>query len=298
MRSLRQLLTFGRRRAAPPAADDLPVPLAWVRRPNQPVVAWVENPAIRAASALPDGTPCDDALRAELDREIALRRHRADADDGPPTPALDALRVRRDGMPDWWAEGGNLMLVGPDAGPIEVALGLMPIKPRGAVLMVGARVNMMRIQCTGDGCIAVVGNDSGLNAGTIALSNGGTVMIGENTTGTWLAGVSAHTGGFIVTGADGMWAAGVTFMTDDSHAIRDAATDIRINRLGGRIVIERHVWLGQQVQLMGDCWVGEGGVIGQQSLVRNVVLPPHAVSVGRPAAPKRRGIKWAREDLP
>lgn len=284
--------------ATAPAAQATEKP-AWLT-PSPPAASPpVDREALVAARSLPHGAVCDETLRAALDAEIYARRAETDTLDGPQSPKVTGeLRVHSDGLPDWWREGGNLMLCGPEAVPPEVSLGMLLMPASGAIVVMGAGARVVRVHFVGDGGLVVIGDGVFLNASSTTTTARSTILIGERTTATWMASIDARNGGIVVVGDDGMWAPGCNFMTDDSHAIRDAETGARINRYGGRIMVERHVWLGDQTRLMGDCRVGHDAVVGQGSFVKNVVLPANTVSVGRPARPARRGITWAREDLP
>ena len=95
-----------------------------------------------------------------------------------------------------------------------------------------------------------------------------------------------------------MWAHGVGFLTDDTHAIRDLQTGRRLNAYGGRIVVGDHVWLCEQARLLAGARVGEHAVVGLGALVKNAVLPPNSVCAGVPAKPVRTGVTWSRIDAP
>ena len=95
-----------------------------------------------------------------------------------------------------------------------------------------------------------------------------------------------------------MWANGVNLTTDDGHAIRDLETGERLNTYGGRIVIDRHVWLCESVRVQGGARIGAESVVGMDVSVENAVLPPNSVCVGSPPRPVRTGVTWRREDAP
>lgn len=84
----------------------------------------------------------------------------------------------------------------------------------------------------------------------------------------------------VIVGAEGLWALGVWIMTDDFHPIRDRHTGIRINKFGGRIVLDRHVWLGLGVTLIGDYYIGEDSIVGQGVTVKEACLASGTISVG------------------
>lgn len=80
-------------------------------------------------------------------------------------------------------------------------------------------------------------------------------------------------------------ASGVRFMDSDAHA-RDTAD--RIADLGAKpdeikpIRICRYAWIGQNVFIMKGVTVGEGAIIGVNSVVVNDI-PPYSIAMGNPA---------------
>lgn len=48
------------------------------------------------------------------------------------------------------------------------------------------------------------------------------------------------------------------------------------------IIVEEDVWIGANVTLLGDAYIGRGAVIGAGSVIRNKI-PPYAIVTGNPA---------------
>ena len=253
---------------------------------------------LTAALDLADGTVCDVALLQALAAEIDARRAASGVLEGPASPITTNLQVRRNGLPEWWTASNNLMLAAPDASVADIQMGYMGMPISGAVVVFGADAKLGSLGLNAAGGFVVVGDRANLFASTISTFGMGTVLIGEQTTSTMRARIDARNGGIVLVGADSMWAHNVRFLTDDMHAIRDLETGKRLNHFGGRIVLERHVWLGEDVTLMGDCGVGADTIVGRGSFVKNVNLPPNSVCVGAPARAVRSGVTWSREDLP
>jgi len=139
----------------------------------------------------------------------------------------------------------------------------------------GSRINHMNL--ISEGGLVVLGDDVELHAGALSCIGTSTLLIRDRTTATNWAQLDCRNGGIIVTGADGMWAHGVNFMTDDTHAIRDAATGERLNVFGGRIVVDRHVWLCEHVRVMGGARIGADSIVGLGALVKTRDLPAGSV---------------------
>jgi len=282
---------FGLSRPALPAQQD------WLVSPPRPERS-LESPVITAARNLPHGAVCGDDLRRAIDVEVRNRRAAANMLDGPASPTLSGeLTVRSDGLPSWWRDNGNLLICPADLPEIKLELAMTPIPPRGALVVAGRDARPGTLQFHGERALAVFGDRIVLSVSSVSVAHGA-VLIGAGTTATFMARLDCRNGGVIIAGADCMWAAGVNLLTDDCHTIRDLATGKRVNRYGGRIMIEDHVWLGEQVRLMGDCRIGRDSIVGMGSFVKNAVLPTNTISVGRPARPVRFGVTWTREDIP
>ncbi len=286
------------RKAPEPPAPARPPALPPRRTPGCGQADEHHRAAIAAARALPDGTPASDALVAAIHAEIAARRHAAALDDGPASPALSGLQIRHVNVPDWWESSGSLLLASPESRLPEIGLGMLRIPVERIVIVIGAVTTSPNVNCTGSDALVVIGDRVTMLQSAMSVGRDSTILVGEETTATWMTFTDVRNGGAMIVGADCMIASGVSFMSDDSHAIRDAGTDRRINLRGGRIMIEDHVWIGDQTRIMGDSRIGTGGVVGAAAFVKSIHLPPHTVSLGRPARPARSGIVWTREDAP
>ncbi len=97
----------------------------------------------------------------------------------------------------------------------------------------------------------------------------------------------------IAVGDDALVSNGVWLRNYDMHALHDLVTGVQINRRPHDMVIERHVWLGQDALLLGAERVGTGSVIGARSLVKSTV-PPHVAVAGTPARVIREDVSWGR----
>lgn len=63
--------------------------------------------------------------------------------------------------------------------------------------------------------------------------------------------------------------------------------------IGGGILIDAHVWLGQKVTVMKNVTVGKGTMVGYGSIVTKS-LPENCIAAGSPARVIKRGILWKR----
>jgi acetyltransferase-like isoleucine patch superfamily enzyme len=64
----------------------------------------------------------------------------------------------------------------------------------------------------------------------------------------------------------------------------------------GVVTIGNNVWLGDGVAILAGAHIGDGAIIGANSVV-NGIIPPNTIAAGAPARVVRRwnGTEWARE---
>ena len=84
-------------------------------------------------------------------------------------------------------------------------------------------------------------------------------------------------------------AKGVRIRTSDQHFIYDE-NGFRINKAKD-VCIENHVWLGASAIIMKGATIGEGSVIGMDSMVTKTI-PPYSIAVGKPAKVIKSNINW------
>ncbi len=264
--------------------------------PTSPISA--EPDLFSLADGLADEAACPADLLTAFDSLMTLRRMETGVGDGPSSPRLSNLRVRRSGLPDWWMEGENLLLMGSGAVMPELKASEFAPPPRRSVVVLGARSLFNHFNLGGPGALIVLGDDVSAHSGAMSCFGRSSVLIGEGATCTNWATLDCRNGGIILVGADGMWAHGVSLMTDDTHAIRDAQTGQRLNGFGGSIVVDRHVWLCEHARLLAGARVGADVVVGAGAVVKRGVVPANTVAVGAPARPVRSGITWSRDDAP
>ena len=264
--------------------------------------SWQEPEWYNGLRQLQDGASLDGVLMDAIQAEIITRAGDAGAASAWPGTPLTSLHITRTNVPEWWEPNGNLLLTAPNT---KMMIGdfFLASPARCALVMFGTGASALRVTVTGSGSFLAVGDDCNLFA-TLAMTGRSTILIGQHTTaapgpsGVPGADLDARNDGSIVVGDDGMWASGVRLMTDDCHAIRDKDTGERVNGFGGRIVLEKHVWLSAEVAIQGDCWIGTESVVGHGSYVSKAVFPANAVIAGRPAKSVRSGITWTRTDDP
>jgi acetyltransferase-like isoleucine patch superfamily enzyme len=93
-------------------------------------------------------------------------------------------------------------------------------------------------------------------------------------------------------GDDALFSSGIVIRSFDMHAIVDLATGTRQNS-PINITIERHVWLGQDVLLLGCESIGYGSIIGARSFVKGAI-PAKVIAAGSPAKVLATNRSWGR----
>ena len=248
----------------------------------------------RAAHQLPDGAPLGEQMTAALIVELATRAATVVA--GWRVPPLTGLHIRKDDLPDAWRERGNLLLTGRGDTRLRLMLdGRVP--PSDALVVVSESAILAQAMLAGANSMIAIGDGgdmvaTGLHVQDALLMTGARVWINA------FASIDARNNGAVLIDEGSQLGAGLRVMTDDMHAIRDVASGRRINPRGGRIVIARNVWVGEQVMIAGESRIGAETVVGAGSFVKGRALPANSVCHGRPARPVRLGTTWTRADDP
>ena len=99
----------------------------------------------------------------------------------------------------------------------------------------------------------------------------------------------------IIIGEDCMFSNTIIVRTSDSHPIYDTSTNKRINP-AKNVIIGNHVWIAPNSKVMKGVTIGNGCIIGSDSMVTKD-LPCNVLAVGHPAKIVKENIKWTREKL-
>ena len=83
--------------------------------------------------------------------------------------------------------------------------------------------------------------------------------------------------------------------TSDSHPIYDIESSNRINPAKS-VKIGNRVWVAPDTKIMKGSVIGDGCVIGSNTMVTNTI-PPQSLAVGMPARVVKQNIRWSREDI-
>lgn len=134
----------------------------------------------------------------------------------------------------------------------------------------------------------------GFSAG-VRVGEDAEVRIGTGVSSTSSLVISAVEGTTVDIGDDVMFASHNQVRSDDGHPIFDISTGKRINPARS-IRIGPHVWLGWGSIVLAGVKIGEGTVVGANSIVTKN-LPNNVVAVGSPARTVRKNIAWERPHL-
>lgn len=97
----------------------------------------------------------------------------------------------------------------------------------------------------------------------------------------------------IIIGNDVMFSNSIIIRTSDSHPIYSSGE--RINP-AANIVIGNHVWIAPNSKVFKGVTIGDGAIVGSDTLVTRDVSAATLV-VGHPAKAVKEDIMWTREDL-
>ncbi|MCJ2140517.1 acyltransferase [Methylobacterium sp. E-066] len=89
---------------------------------------------------------------------------------------------------------------------------------------------------------------------------------------------------------------GVNFWVSDAHSIIDLDSGRRINP-SRPIHVGHRVWLGRNVSVFKGAHIGDGAIIGAQSIVSGVI-PGNTLAYGSPARVVRENVSWDINLLP
>ena len=115
------------------------------------------------------------------------------------------------------------------------------------------------------------------------------VVIGDNVTFDSNVLIVVGEGTKVNIGSDCIFADRVHIRTTDQHAIYDENRK-RINPAKD-VYIGNHVWLGKEAIIMKGVKVGDGAIIGMDSMVTKNV-PERCIAAGKPAKVIRTNIYW------
>lgn len=169
------------------------------------------------------------------------------------------------------------------------------IKGKNNIVAIGSnlRCGELRIIILGDNNRVEVGRNCDFaRVNTIFMSgDNNSIRIGDGVTTDGDVHFIMAEGTSISVGDDCMFAKHTNVRTSDQHSIFDSM-GVRTNP-PRNVYIGCHVWVGASCLIMKGAVIGDGAVVGIESMVCKGV-PPRSVVAGRPARLIRENIEWTR----
>lgn len=100
----------------------------------------------------------------------------------------------------------------------------------------------------------------------------------------------------VIIGEDCMFSSGITIRNSDMHAVVDMRTG-ELTNPPGNIVVEPHVWVGQDALVGRRVVLGMGSIIGAKAVASKDV-PRFTTVAGVPAKVIKQEVTWDRKQVP
>ncbi len=162
----------------------------------------------------------------------------------------------------------------------------------------GAILKNTIIRIRGNSNTIVIGDKVkvGPNCSFWMEGNNVNIGIGKKTTFTRLVHFCAQEdNSTIFVGEDCMFSNNIIVRTSDSHVIIDLNSNKRIN-CPKSVFIGNHVWVAPGTKIMKGSHVGNGCILGSNTLVTRTISD-NCLAVGMPAKIVKENIGWTREIL-
>jgi acetyltransferase-like isoleucine patch superfamily enzyme len=211
--------------------------------------------------------------------------------------ALKLCNAHRD-LPSWWEPNGNLLFL-PETQReeniphIQIHPGLL--EPRNFCLILNGKTTYS-LMLWGDGGVIYLSDQCDLGNAHLALGGGG-IFVGDGVRATARLIINCRNQGSVALDEDILIGSDVLFMTDDCHTILSTSDGRRVNPYGGVIQIRKHVWIADEVRIMGDSSIQGDCVVGAGAFVRRIFDQPGVVLAGVPAKVIRENITWDHRDF-
>lgn len=154
------------------------------------------------------------------------------------------------------------------------------------------KTKKLDIVCDGNNIYIEIGKSCIIN-GHIRISSDCKLIIGDNLLSQFSNGYYIGEGCSMTIGNDCMFSGGITFQTDDSHAIYDVITGNRINK-GKDIIIGNHVWVCENCKILKNTTIRDGSIIGMNTLISNCTIMNNSIVAGCPFKYIRYNIAWEK----
>jgi acetyltransferase-like isoleucine patch superfamily enzyme len=167
------------------------------------------------------------------------------------------------------------------------------ITGKGHTILIDQNVTLknLHIQIMGNDSLVYIGPDSTVK-GILRCAVSGNIFIAGGLQTNGNPRIHASAGKTIYIGK-GCLFANPAFRTCDSHSIIDLTTNTRINPEQDIIVNDR-VWIAEDVKVYKGAVIGEGSIVGANSVVSRAI-PSNVLAVGAPAKAIKENVSWLKE---
>jgi acetyltransferase-like isoleucine patch superfamily enzyme len=203
----------------------------------------------------------------------------------PDLKGAKVVKVTDNGCSNW------IIIAGPKRA-VTFKLVLFP-KASGNIVILGEQSDQPKeIRFEGSNNLAICGqNIKWAQVSVRFISNSAAVCLGHGSIYNGTSIIVEGDGCGVEIGRDCLFAPGTTIRTSDLHGMYHVATGEWLNP-PKPVVIEPHVWLGQDALVLKGSHIGGGSVIAARAVV-NSTLPQFAVAAGAPAKAVRGDVCWS-----
>lgn len=152
-----------------------------------------------------------------------------------------------------------------------------------------ARIKFLRVGFYCSNSNVTIGSLGSISV-DLQLGEDSSVSIGNQCYFTAKCYMTAAEGTHIKMGDACIIAVGAAVRTNDSHPIFDIKSGNRVN-ISKDVTIGNHVWLGERAVVQKGAHIGDGSVIGLNSIVTSRI-PNNCIAAGTPAKVLKRNIAW------
>ena len=155
-----------------------------------------------------------------------------------------------------------------------------------------------RIDLPSDNAVCIIGSiPKAVNQmrGHIRVGYNCFISIGNGVTCTKPLYITAAEQVQVLIGDDCMFATDNQLRAEDSHAIYDVMTGIRLNR-SKDIIVGAHTWVSYAAKIFAGTSISDGSIVGLNSIVKGT-FPNNCTIAGSPAKIVRRNVAWERPNV-
>ncbi len=150
---------------------------------------------------------------------------------------------------------------------------------------------MERTECLAKLASRMIMDENKIQRDSLLLGIHGDIQIGKFTTFGRNLDLRCHDTSLII-GEDNMFSSEVRIIAGDGHNIISLITNELLTHKQP-IVTGQHVWCGIGTTLLSKTNIGNGSIVGANSLV-NAIVDDNVIVAGNPARVIRRDVRWER----